>query len=438
MYISKEILVPLISENRNIMNKEQIKQMLVEQRNAILRKKNFILRERYDSIASKLELPHVQVITGMRRCGKSTLMRQIIQTHYPQNDFYYINFEDERLLGFDAADFYQLHETQIELFGEHKTFFLDEVQNVDNFETFIRRLTDDDYKFVITGSNAKLLSSEIATKLTGRHLDTKISPFSFKEYLLFKKQPFTQNEIYQSTEKVKIKKQFSEYLILGGMPEYLTYKDPEILARTYEDIVLKDIVVRFGIENSLKLRELYRFIVSNAGQRFSYNSLAKASPYASPVSIIKYVEYLENTYFIKTISRFDYSLKKQHISEKKAYVIDNGFIRNISIKYSPDNGWLLENLVCMELLKQGTVFYYQNKKECDFLLEENSKLSEAIQVCWQLDDQNKIRECEGLIAAMEELNIDRGYILTNDQEEEITYKTKKIALIPVWKWLLTK
>jgi hypothetical protein len=418
------------------MNKEQIKQMLVEQRNTVLRKKNLITRESYDSLSEKLQLPHIQVITGMRRCGKSTLMKQIIQTHYPKNDFYYINFEDERLLGFKANDFTQLFEIQIELFGEHKTFFLDEVQNVENFETFVRRFADDGYKFIITGSNAKLLSSEISTKLTGRHLDTKISPFSFKEYLNFKKQPYTQNEIYQSIEKVKIKKLFAEYLIQGGMPEYVTFKDPEILMRTYEDIVLKDIVVRYGIENNLKLRELYRFMVSNSGQRFSYNSLAKASPYASPMSIIKYVEYLENTYFIKTISKFDYSIKKQQISEKKVYVIDNGFIRNISIKYSPDNGWLLENLVCMELLKKGNVFYYHHKKECDFLLEENDKLTQAIQVCWWVNEQNEQRECEGLLSAMSELSIENGFILTYDQEEEIIYKTKKIQLIPVWKWLL--
>ena len=418
------------------MNKEQIKQMLVEQRNAVLRKKNLILREDYDTLVEKLVLPHIQVITGMRRCGKSTLMKQIIQTHYPQNNFYYINFEDERLLGFKANDFFELFETQMELFGEHKTFFLDEVQNAENFESFIRRLADDDYKFIITGSNAKLLSSEISSKLTGRHIDTKISPFSFKEFLIFKKQPFTQNEIYQSTEKVKIKKLFGEYLINGGMPEYVTFKDPEILTRTYEDIVLKDIVVRYGIENSMKLRELYRFMVSNSGQRFSYNSLAKASPYASAVSIIKYVEYLENTYFIKTISKFDYSLKKQQISEKKAYVIDNGFIKNISIKYSPDNGWLLENLVCMELLKKGKVFYYSRKHECDFLLEENNTLTQAVQVCWWVNEQNIQRECDGLLSAMSELSIKKGFILTYDQEEEITYKTKKIELIPVWKWVL--
>ena len=220
------------------------------------------------------------------------------------------------------------------------------------------------------------------------------------------------------------------------MPEYTLFREPEIVTRTYEDIVLKDIVVRYKIENNISLRELYRFIVSNVGQLFSYNSLTKTSMYASTISVQNYVSHLENTYFIKTIGKYDYSVKKQHISEKKAYVIDNGFIRYISMKFSPNNGWLLENLVFNTLNQQGNVFYYKNKKECDFILEINNQLTEAVQVCFSLNEENKVRECEGLLAAMQEFSIPKGYIITNSQEETIEYKGQQIELVPAWKWIL--
>ena len=418
------------------MNKELIKQILVDQRNNVFVKKNQITRDRYTDVIDKLHLPHVHVLTGLRRSGKSTLMKQIIQDNFNKGDFFYINFEDERFIDFPVQQFYLLHESLIELYGDQAIFFLDEVQNIPGFETFIRRLTDEGKKFVITGSNANLLSSEIATKLTGRHINTFISPFTFNEFLRYKKVVLTPTSFYDTTSKLKIVKLFDEYLVHGGMPEYTLFREPEIITRTYEDIVLKDIVVRYKIENNINLRELYRFIVSNIGQLFSYNSLTKTSMYASTISVQNYVSYLENTYFIKTISKYDYSVKKQHISEKKAYVIDNGFIRYISMKFSPNNGWLLENLVFNTLNQQGNVFYYKNKKECDFILEINNQLTEAVQVCFSLNEENKVRECEGLLAAMQEFSIPKGYIITNSQEETIEYKGQQIELVPAWKWIL--
>ena len=418
------------------MNKELIKQILVDQRNNVFVKKNQIIRDRYTDVIDKLHLPHVQVLTGLRRSGKSTLMKQIIQDHFGKGDFFYINFEDERFIDFPVQQFYLLHESLIELYGDQAIFFIDEVQNIPGFETFIRRLTDEGKKFVITGSNANLLSSEIATKLTGRHINTFISPFTFNEFLRYKKVVLTPTSFYDTTSKLKIVKLFDEYLVHGGMPEYTLFREPEIITRTYEDIVLKDIVVRYKIENNISLRELYRFIVSNVGQLFSYNSLTKTSMYASTISVQNYVSYLENTYFIKTISKYDYSVKKKHISEKKAYVIDNGFIRYISMKFSPNNGWLLENLVFNTLNQQGNVFYYKNKKECDFILEINNQLTEAVQVCFSLNEENKVRECEGLLAAMQEFSIPKGYIITNSQEETIEYKGQQIELVPAWKWIL--
>lgn len=418
------------------MNKEFIKQILIDQRNSILLKRTFIERDCYKEVIDKLHLPHVQVLTGLRRSGKSSLMRQIIHNHFSEGNFYYINFEDERLIDFSASNFYIFHEALIELFGNQTTFFLDEVQNIKGFESFVRRLTEEGNKFIITGSNANLLSSEIATKLTGRHIDTFVPPFTFKEFLRYKNVEVEPTSIYDTQQRIQLKVYFDEYTKQGGMPEYTIYREPEILSRTYEDIVLKDIAVRYKVENTLHLRELYRFIITNHCQLFSFNSLTKSSQYASPISIQNYVNYLENTYFIYTIQKFDYSLKKQQVSEKKAYVLDTGFIQYITTKHSSNSGWLLENIVANVLRTQGKIYYYKNKKECDFIFEKNNQLELAIQVCFELNESNKSREFDGLIAAMNEFAIPNGTILTHDQEENVEYQGKSIKVVPVWKWVV--
>src|SRR3989344_5396982 len=166
-----------------MLTKEQLKKILEEQRDSILKKKLGVERILLDGIENKRKLPHIVVITGIRRSGKSTLLRQIIKRYYKDEDFYYINFEDERLFDFKAENFNDIYESLLELFGEKKTFFIDEIQNIANFENFVRRFYDNGFKFFITGSNAKLLSKELGTKLTGRHVDIVVRPFSFLEFL---------------------------------------------------------------------------------------------------------------------------------------------------------------------------------------------------------------------------------------------------------------
>jgi len=166
-----------------MLTKEQLKQLLFEHHDIILRKELGVKRELLKIVETKIKLPHVLVLTGLRRSGKSTILRQIVKQYYNDKNFYYINFEDERFLGFEAKDFNIIYEALIELFGEQKTFFIDEIQNVEKFESFVRRFYDAGFKFYITGSNAQLLSKELGTKLTGRHIDIVVKPFSFKEYL---------------------------------------------------------------------------------------------------------------------------------------------------------------------------------------------------------------------------------------------------------------
>ena len=420
-----------------MISKDQLKQALAEQREAILQKPFGVERTALSHIGEKAKLPHIVVLTGLRRSGKSTLLRQLIKRQYHDKDFYYINFEDERLFNFQAENFNIIYESLVELFGEKKAFFIDEIQNVPNFESFVRRFYDSGFKFFITGPSARLLRKEIGTKLTGRHVDIIVRPFSFIEYLALKDFAYDTFTILKTSTRAGLKKHFARFLVEGGMPEYVQYNDPEILTRVYEDIIIKDIVVRYNIDGMKQLKELYQYLITSVSQRFSYNSLKKFIAIHSANTIKKYIDYLEETYFINQVSKFDYSLRKQLINDKKIYVADNGFISKISIKFTKDDGWLLENLVFSELNKRGDVFYHSGKYECDFIIVENKTVKEAVQVCWNLMQANREREINGLLEAMDMFNLKTGLILTNDQEEEIETNGKRIAVKPVWKWMLS-
>ncbi len=419
-----------------MLSEAEIKEIIVRQRETILNKKYGVERYVLREVESKIKLPHVVVLTGLRRCGKSTLLRQLIKKHYKDDDFYYLNFEDERLFNFPANEFNRLYEALISVYGKKKTFFLDEIQNVPNFETFVRRLYEEGFKFFITGSSATLLSRELGTKLTGRHVDIIVRPFSFLEFLELKEAKVIKEPIYKTEIKVEIKKYFEEYLTNGGMPEYLTYNEPELLTRVYEDTILKDIAVRYKINNVAVLRQLYSYLVNNFSNKFSYNSLKKVTSIKSVNTIKKFISYLEETYFAKTINKFDYSYKKQIINDKKFYVLDNGFISILSKKMTKDYGWLLESLVFNCLNNDYEVFYYTGKKECDFLIVKNKEVKKAVQVCYELNEDNREREIGGLAEAMEKFKLKEGLLLTNSQEEEIKVKGRKIIVKPVWKWLL--
>ena len=419
-----------------MLSEAEIKEILIRQKETILSKKYGIERAVLRELKSEIRLPHVVVLTGLRRSGKSTLLRQLIKKYYKDEDFYYINFEDERLFNFPANEFNRLYEALISLYGKKKTFFLDEIQNVTNFETFVRRLYEEGFKFFITGSSATLLSKELGTKLTGRHVDIIVRPFSFLEFLELKGVKINKESIYKIEIKVKIKKYFEEYLIRGGMPEYLIYNDPELLTRVYEDTVIKDIAVRYKIDNVAILRQLYFYLINNFANKFSYNSLKKVTSIKSVNTIKKFISYLEETYFAKTINKFDYSYKKQIINDKKFYVLDNGFIGVLSKKLTNDSGWLLESLVFNCLNNFHEIFYYCDKKECDFLIVKNKEIKQAIQVCYELNEENKEREVGGLSEAIEKFKLKEGLLLTNSQEEELELNGKKIVIKPVWKWLL--
>ena len=422
------------------MNKSLLKEVILEQKNIMDDIDIGVSRESISQIEKYLKLPHSIIISGIRRSGKSTLLSQIIKKFYGKNAVNYLNFEDERLINFELADFNKLYELFIELFGEKKIFFFDEIQNVQNWEAFVRRMQDRKCKFFITGSNASLLSKELGTKLTGRSVTVELFPFSFKEFLSFKGYKFVQSKLLLTQERGEIKKYFNEYIKKGSMPEYLKYKDTIVLKKVYEDILYRDIVARYEIKEIKTLRELSLYLLSNIGNLFSYNKLKAFFKLGSMNTIKSYIGYLEDSFLFFTVKVFSYSLKKQMVSPQKIYCIDNGLINTIAFRFSKDKGKFLENLVFGELKRRGKeVYYYKTKNnlEVDFLIKEGLKIDTLIQVTQTLSgDKTREREIKALVLAMDELKLKKGLILTEDEEEEIKVKGKTITVRPVYKWLL--
>ena len=384
-------------------------------------------------------LPHAVVVSGVRRCGKSTLLNQVISTLYKKG-VYYLNFEDERLVDFNVEDFNPLYEAFLELYGEKKAFFFDEIQNVPQWEIFVRRMQNKGCKFFITGSNASLLSKELGAKLTGRNVNVELFPFSFKEFLSFQGFQLSKNSLSLTSERAAIKKHFAQYLQHGGMPEYLKYQDATILKRVYEDILYRDIVARYGIKQVKPLRELGLYLLSNIGQTFSYNNLKKTLGLGSMNTIKSYANFLENSYLIFLVNKFSYSLKQQFVSLKKVYSIDNGLTEAVAFQFSKNKGRFLENLVYLALRRSSQEIYYyktSNNLEVDFLIKSGKKDILLIQVADNLgNEKTRQREINALIKAMDELKLKTGLILTEDTEEIITLKRKVIIVRPIYKWLL--
>jgi predicted AAA+ superfamily ATPase len=242
------------------------------------------------------------------------------------------------------------------------------------------------------------------------------------------------------TEKKKagLLKEFDTYLDGGGFPEFLKYGDPEYLKRTYDDILYRDIITRFGIREVKGFRQLARYLFSNMANAQTYNSLKNTLGFKSTVSVRDYVGFLEEAYLIFEIFRYDPSLKKQHIHEKKLYCIDTGMRNAVAFRFSGDRGRCLENLVLIELLRRKqTVYFSKNPRECDFIMEEGGKITGAIQVCFELNAKNRKRETEGLTSAMSTHGLASGTILTYNQEETIMDGGAEIRVLPAWRWLTT-
>jgi uncharacterized protein len=420
------------------MNKQVLKEIAIEQKKSFDAVEKGIRRDLLGKIKEYSRLPQIVVLTGIRRCGKSTLLRQSMD--FLGNKGYYFNFEDERLLGFEARSFNDLYEVFLELYGEKKLFFFDEIQNVVGWERFVRRMYDNGSKFYITGSNASLLSRELGTRLTGRYVSVDLQPFSFGEYLKFSGYDLRTGDFLETKKRAKIKRHFNAYLKKGGMPEYLKFGNAEALKKVYNDILYRDVVAKFGVEDIKALRELSFYLISNLASPYTYNSLKKFLGLGSFNTVKSYIDHLENSLLLYSVNLFSRSLKQQSVSARKIYAADNGLANAVSFKFSADRGKYLENVVFLELKRRGAeIFYYKTKSNLEVDFFTRGKEKNLIQVSWDLSqEKTKKREFKALLEAMDEQKIKSGLILTDSEEGEEIIEKKKIIIKPVWKWLLEK
>ena len=417
------------------MNKNEIKRVIVSQ-SETSSNSNYVERELGFADNGPQNDPFIRIITGIRRCGKSTLMDKIRHSN-PENHFF-INFDDNRLTGFTAEDFERMYESFYELYDTEKTWYFDEIQSIEGWEMFIRRLHNQGHKVYITGSNAGILSAELGTKLTGRYLQSELFPFSFSEYIHFKGVFPGENDVYSSEKAIVLQKLFREYLISGGFPEFLITGNVEYLNNLYENVIYRDVMTRYSIRNSKTLIELIHFLICNVAKETSYNSLKNIFGISNAITVKEYIGYFEDSYLLFSINKYDFSLKKQIANPKKIYSIDTGLANSVSFQFSENVGRQLENIVFLHLRRSTTeIYYHKGNFECDFIVTQNKKVIQAIQVCQSLEnDLVRNREMAGLIEAMSSYQLTEGLILTEDEEETITHIQGTVRLLPVWKWLL--
>lgn len=378
-----------------------------------------------------IDSEQIVVISGVRRSGKSTLLRQFASRF---DNYRYLNFDDERLIRFEVDDFANLM-LLWQKQGNFNAIFLDEIQNVSQWERFVRRIHNEGYKVFITGSNSKLLSGEFSTHLTGRHKTIELFPFSFPEFLTMKK--ISSRNAITTAEKATLLSAFDEYLMEGGFPYYCKTGERDFLILLYDNILYKDVLFRFAIREKKVFRELASFALSNIGKEFSYENIAKTLNIKSNTTVKIYLDNMEESYLIFTLPKYDFSLKKQYTSNKKMYVIDNGLRNSVAFYFSEEKGRLLENTVFLELKRRGgTLYFHKDKQECDFIVHRGSRISEAIQVCFDLNNSNKKREINGLLEAMNYYQLDHGIIVTQNQKESFIKDGKQINVLPAYEFLM--
>ena len=382
-----------------------------------------------------LETKQVVVISGVRRCGKSYLLRQI-RKKCAERD-YYLRFDDDRLINFTIDDFETLDACFAEVYGLQHTYFFDEIQNVEGWELYVRRLYNQGAKVFITGSNAKMLSREMGTHLSGIHLPIELYPFSFAEYLQLREIQVDKADFYTTQGTARFVRELKSYMQTGGFPAYLLGEPDEYISSLYQSIIYKDVLMRNNISNGREVLELMHFLASNVAKRHSYMSLARVVGVKHSDTIKNYVQCLEETYLLSQLMKYSPSVKSQEGSIKKMYLIDNAIVKVIGFNPTDNIGPLLENMVFIELKRRGReVFYHDGAKECDFIVREGIHIVQCIQVTVSLaDERTRKREVDGLLDAARTYGTTDNLIITLD-DDGIQLDNENVKVIPVWKFLL--
>ncbi len=380
------------------------------------------------------------VITGVRRAGKTWFLFQIIKEHYKNNyeNILYVNFEDDRFIDFRVGDFDKLLDTYYELYPNNKPIlFLDEVQNIDGWQKFCRRVADQKYRIYITGSNAKMLSSDIATTLGGRFMQLEISPLSFTEYLRFKGISISKNDIFSKKINL-IKKLFSEYFLYGGFPEILNIKNKrEYLHSIFTTVLYNDIIVKSKIRDTQGIRLLIKKLAESTNDELSYNRMRNllnaAGAKVGTSTIISWLDSLKDSFLITEIRNMNYRFSERE-AKKKYYFIDNGLLFALG---EQSGSKLLETLAYHVIKKQydEIMFFKSPNSEVDFVIPEKA----LFQVSMELNNETtKNREFKSILKAGKYMNINNLTIITYELEDRIKRGEQTISIIPIWKLIIQK
>jgi predicted AAA+ superfamily ATPase len=396
-------------------------------------------------------LDRILAVVGPRRAGKSYFMYQLIQFllrdgRYSKEDILFVDFEDYRLGGFGGRDMDELFAAFYQLAGRYPRFlFFDEVQNLGDWNRVLRTLHNRRrFKIIVSGSNSRLLGREIATELRGRYEDFLMLPFSFREYLQYRTISFTPASL-RTAARGNIVAAFDDYLRHGGFPEVVTVSNEaerrKLLQNYFKTIFYRDILERYNVKARYVLDAMMNDFLETYSDLFSITRFEKhlkgnGLP-GSKRTIANYLHYLQEAFFIIANEKFSFSPRRRIMNPKKIYLIDTGFAA-LGRPFSENRGKILENVVAIELFRRETeLYYFKSRNECDFVLKQGPRPTLAIQVCWELTERNQKRELAGLADALRSLDLTSGVILTYAQEEDREVNGLKVAVLPVWKWMIT-
>ncbi len=392
----------------------------------------YIDRHSHHDAQSLLSTPIIKLITGPRRVGKSVYALLLLK----QSNFAYLNFDDKLLL--EKWDEEQVMATLSDVYPDYDYLLLDEVQNLDGWDLWVNKLFRRGKNLVITGSNAKMLSSEMATVLTGRYIQIEILPFSLSETLEWNGIDYKNIPTEKKTSTTLIT---DTYLHEGGYPETLSSRSitKNYLSTLFDSILLKDVATRHKVRNTTDLYSLANYLLSNFCNPFTYNELADALGFSSVATVKKFCDFLHEPYLFFYLPRYNNKLKLMNRAPQKTYVVDNGFVSSSAFSQSDNLGRLLENLVFIELLRRGfdtekTLFYYRsrNDREVDFVTRHGHQICELIQVCYDLSSpKTRKREIASLIECAQELNCNNLTIVTKDQKETVQEAEYTINIVPL-------
>ena len=417
----------------------EIEKVLLEQQDELEALEGEVLIHRPEEDLINLNSKLAQVVIGVRRSGKSTLCFNSLRkagVHYA-----YANFDDERLEELETKDLDNVLQTLYKIYGKFDYLFLDEIQNIDGWPLFVNRLLRQRIHIIITGSNAKLLSTELATHLTGRHHKIELFPFSFKDWCSIKEVDYTR---LTTKNKGLLSKAYDEYFRQGGFPELVSGEEnpKEYISTLIDNIISQDIKKRYKIRNIDALKRLAHHILNETPTLIVKDALQNIIGIKSERTLGNYLMYLNQTYLISTISKYS-SRSRERARNEKSYAIDVAFMDKRENAFSGENlGWRLETIVYLELLrrKAGTendIYYYQGRSaEADFVVCDGNKTLAVYQVSYDISNgKTRKREIKGCIAGAKATKCDNIFLITDHESEVIEEDGYSIQVVPIWEWL---